>query len=69
MTTQETSGKIKKIKGRAKEAAGIITGNKDLEKKGSHQRTEGKVEEGLGKARRKISDAIEAVADSVRKSD
>ena len=68
MSTQESRGKGKKIKGRAKQAAGIVTGNKDLEKEGSHQRTEGELEEGIGKARRNISEAIKGVAASIRES-
>lgn len=68
MSTQESRGKGKKIKGRAKQAVGIVTGNEDLEKEGSRQRTEGELEEGIGKARRNLSEAIEGVADSVRES-
>lgn len=67
MGHQEASGKIKKLKGRAKEAVGIVTGDKALERKGSHERAEGAVEEGVGKARRKIGDAVADVAKAIRK--
>lgn len=67
MANQEVSGKVKKLKGRAQEAVGIVTGDEALERKGSRQRAEGAVEEGVGKARRKVGDAVAAVAKAIRK--
>lgn len=67
MPKQETGGKVTKLKGRAKEAAGIVTGNRELEKEGSRQRTKGAVQESVGKARRKVSETLEGVADSIQK--
>jgi uncharacterized protein YjbJ (UPF0337 family) len=66
MTNQETHGKVKKLKGRAKEAAGIVSGNKELERAGSRLRAEGEAQESLSKARRRVSGAIEAIADAVK---
>lgn len=65
--SQETHGKAEKLKGRAKEAAGIVTGNKELEKEGSRQRTHGTVQEGLGKVRREVGEALESIAESIKK--
>lgn len=67
MPKQETRGKVTKLKGRAKEAAGIVTGNRELEKEGSRQRTQGAVQESVGKARRKVAETLEGVADSIQK--
>ncbi len=59
MQKQEARGKVKKLQGRVKEAAGIITGNPKLEREGSRQRTEGAVQESVGKARRKVGELVE----------
>ena len=67
MRTQETRGKVKQIRGRAKEAVGKITGDESLERKGSLERVEGAIEEGVGKARRKFGEAVEDVAKAIRK--
>ncbi len=67
MKNQETSGKLKKVKGRVKEAVGIITGDTKLEREGSRQRAEGAVQESFGKARRKTGDFIAGVAEKIKK--
>jgi len=67
MRTQEERGTMNKLKGRAKEALGIITGNKALEQKGAKQRTQGAVQETVGKARRKVSDLVGGVAKTIKK--
>lgn len=66
MSDQETHGKVENIKGRVKEAAGIVTGDKALEKEGSQQRVEGTVEHNVGKARRKVGEFVEGVAESIK---
>ena len=67
MSQDETRGKIENVKGRVKEAAGIITGNHDLEKEGSQQRASGKIQESVGEARRKVGEFVEDVADAIKK--
>ncbi|HEX9736808.1 MAG TPA: CsbD family protein [Thermoanaerobaculia bacterium] len=67
MGQQETKGKVKKLKGRAKEAVGIVTGDRALEREGSRLRTEGTVQEGLGKARRKVGELVDDVAEAIKK--
>jgi uncharacterized protein YjbJ (UPF0337 family) len=64
---QEVSGNVKKTKGKVKEAVGILTGDKKMEQEGSVQRVEGAVEEGLGKARRKVGEALTNLGNSIRK--
>jgi uncharacterized protein YjbJ (UPF0337 family) len=64
--TQEMDGKVKKVTGQVKEAAGILTGNEKLEKKGAAERAEGAVEESLGKARRKVGELVESVAKAIQ---
>jgi uncharacterized protein YjbJ (UPF0337 family) len=67
MRTQETRGKVKQIRGRAKEAVGKVTGDGKLERKGSLERVEGVLEESVGKARRKIGEVLEDVAGAIEK--
>jgi len=67
MGHQEARGKGDKLKGRVKEATGIITGDAELERKGSRQRTKGAVEETLGKARRKVGEFVAGAAKAIKK--
>jgi uncharacterized protein YjbJ (UPF0337 family) len=63
----EVDGRFENIKGRIKEAAGTLTGNENLEKEGSDQRAGGSVQEGLGRARRKLGEAIEDFGEDLKK--
>ena len=67
MNKQETHGKVNELKGRMKEAAGIITADRELEQKGSQQRAGGEIQESLGKARRKVGEVVGDVAKSIKK--
>ena len=66
MNQDETHGKVENLKGRAKEAAGVLTGNRALEQEGADQRADGAIQEGVGKARRKVGDFIEDVGKSLK---
>jgi len=57
----EVKGKGKQIKGAVKEKLGKLTGNRDLEHSGTADRVEGDVQEGFGKTKRKIGEAVEKV--------
>lgn len=67
MRQQETQGKVTKLKGRVKEAAGIVTDDGALEREGARERAAGAVQEGLGKARRKVGDFVGGVAKAIKK--
>jgi len=67
MTRQETRGKVKRLQGRVKEAAGIMAGDRKLEREGARQRAAGAVDESLGKARRKVGDLVDGVAKAIKK--
>jgi uncharacterized protein YjbJ (UPF0337 family) len=67
MRQQEVGGKVKKTKGKMKEAVGILSGNKKMEREGSLQRAEGAVEEGFGKARRKVAEVLTNLGNAVKK--
>ena len=49
---------LDEIKGKAKEAAGDLTDNEDLEREGKVDQGKGKVKEGVDKVGDKIKDAV-----------
>ncbi len=63
----ELEGKLDQAKGATKETVGRTMKDRNLEEEGHSDRTRGKVQEGFGKARRKVGEAIEDVGESVRK--
>jgi uncharacterized protein YjbJ (UPF0337 family) len=54
--SDEIKGKVDNLKGRAKQAAGSISGDKGLEAEGAAQRIKGAVQEKVGEAKRKLRD-------------
>lgn len=67
MAQEETRGKLNELQGRMKQAAGSITGNRELEQAGSRQRTAGAVQQSVGKARRKVGELVAEVANTIKK--
>ena len=65
MSKQEIRGKVKKTKGKVKEAVGILSGDKKMEQAGSLQRAEGVIEEGLGAARRKVGEVLTSLGKAI----
>jgi uncharacterized protein YjbJ (UPF0337 family) len=55
----EIKGKGKQVKGAVKEELGKLTGNRELEDSGTADRFEGDVQEGFGKTKRKVGEAVE----------
>lgn len=53
------------VKGRAKQAAGIVTGNKDLERAGKADRVAGVVKETAGVVKEKVDGARDWIAEKV----
>jgi uncharacterized protein YjbJ (UPF0337 family) len=66
MNKDEREGKATNLKGPVKEAAGIVSGNEELEKEGADERAKGAVQEGLGRARRKVGEALEDLGRDVK---
>jgi uncharacterized protein YjbJ (UPF0337 family) len=60
------SAKTQQWKGRIKQAAGSLTGNKKLEREGRADRRAGEAEEQLTRARGKIGEVIDKAADAVK---
>jgi uncharacterized protein YjbJ (UPF0337 family) len=56
------SGKADELKGRAKEAAGTLTGDKKLKR-------EGQLDQAAGKVKQKVEDTVDKVKDLLRGKD
>ncbi len=66
MNRDEMEGKGDQVKGRAKQAWGDITNDERLHDEGVADEASGNVQEGFGKTRRKVGEAIDDVADKIK---
>jgi len=66
MNRDEMEGKGDQVKGRAKQAWGDITNDERMHDEGVADEASGNVQEGFGKARRKVGEAIDDVADKIK---
>ena len=67
MNKDEVSGKTDQVKGRAKQAWGDVTNNERIHDEGVADEVAGKVEEGFGKGRRKVGEAVKDLGDQIKK--
>ncbi len=61
----EIRGKLDEAAGTVKEKIGRASGDVNLENEGADQRFGGKVESGVGKARRKLSEGLDDLGDKL----
>ena len=61
------AGETDQMKGKAKEAVGDLTGNKDLKSEGKADRQAGEVKEKVGKVEEKVDEGIYKVKDVLHK--
>ena len=61
-------GQIDKVRGRLKEAAGVLTGNKDLKRRGKVEQATGKAKDVVEDIREKADHAVDTVRDRAEKS-
>jgi len=66
MNKDELNGKIDRLKGNIKEEVGEATNDQDLRDEGIADQASGNVQEGFGKARRKVGDALHDVAHKIK---
>lgn len=59
MNKDQVEGAIEQGKGKLKEAAGDLTGNKNLEAAGELDQAKGKIQKGYGDAKEELKDAID----------
>lgn len=67
MNRDELNGKTDQIKGKVKQATGDLTDDEQLHDEGVADEASGKVQEGFGRGRRKLGDALEDIADKVKR--
>jgi uncharacterized protein YjbJ (UPF0337 family) len=66
MNKDEFNGKVDRLKGKIKEEVGNATDDQELHDEGVADQAAGRVEEGFGKARRKVGDALHEVAHKIK---
>jgi len=66
MNKDELDGKVDRLKGEIKQGVGKLTDDQALHDEGVADEAAGRVEEGFGKARRKVGDAIHDVAHKIK---
>jgi uncharacterized protein YjbJ (UPF0337 family) len=67
MNRDELEGKKDQLKGKVKQAAGDLTDDDQLHDEGVADEAAGDVQEGFGRARRKVGKAIEDLGDSIKR--
>lgn len=63
----EIEGKFDQAKGAIKEKWGQVTDDPEVESEGRAERAGGKVQEGVGTARRKVGEVIEDIGEKIKK--
>jgi uncharacterized protein YjbJ (UPF0337 family) len=63
----ELDGKSDQVKGKAKQAWADLTDNEQLHDEGVADEASGEVQEGLGRARRKVGEAIEDIGEDLKR--
>ncbi len=67
MNRDELEGKTDQVKGKAKQAWADVTDNERLHDEGVADEAGGEVQEGMGRARRKVGEAIEDIGENLKK--
>jgi uncharacterized protein YjbJ (UPF0337 family) len=67
MNRDELNGKAEQLKGKVKQAAGDLTDNERLHDEGVADEAAGEVQEGFGRGRRKVGEAIEDIGENLKR--
>jgi uncharacterized protein YjbJ (UPF0337 family) len=67
MNRDEFQGKNDQLKGKIKQAAGDLTDDERLHDEGVADEAAGKVQEGFGRGRRKVGEALEDLGDKMKR--
>jgi uncharacterized protein YjbJ (UPF0337 family) len=67
MNRDELEGKKDQIKGKVKQGVGDVTDNERLHDEGVADEAEGNVQEGFGRARRKVGETINDIGDKIKR--
>jgi uncharacterized protein YjbJ (UPF0337 family) len=67
MNSDELKGKADQLKGKVKQGVGHLTDDERLHDEGAVDEAAGNIQEGYGKARRKVGEALDDIADDIKK--
>jgi uncharacterized protein YjbJ (UPF0337 family) len=67
MNKDELDGKAEKLKGKIKQATGDLTDNERLHDEGVADEAAGEVQEGFGRGRRKVGEAVEDLGERLKR--
>jgi uncharacterized protein YjbJ (UPF0337 family) len=67
MNRDELDGKAEQLKGKVKQATGDLTDDEQLHDEGVADEAAGKVQEGFGRGRRKLGEAIEDIGEKMKR--
>lgn len=67
MNRDELDGKKEQLKGKVKQAAGDLTDDERLHDEGVADEAAGNVQEGFGRGKRKLGEAIEDLGDKIKR--
>jgi uncharacterized protein YjbJ (UPF0337 family) len=67
MNRDEIDGKAEQLKGKVKKVTGELTNDPNLHDEGVADEAAGEVQEGFGRARRKVGEAIEDIGDDIKR--
>lgn len=67
MNRDEIEGKTEQVKGKIKQATGDLTDDEQLHDEGVADEAAGTVQEGFGRGKRKLGDAIEDIGEKLKR--
>jgi len=67
MNKDELDGKAEKLKGKVKQATGDLIDNERLHEEGVADEAAGEVQEGFGRGRRKVGEAVEDLGERLKR--
>jgi uncharacterized protein YjbJ (UPF0337 family) len=67
MNRDELEGKGEQLKGKVKQAAGDLTDDEQLHDEGVADEAAGNVQEGFGKGKRKLGEAVEELGNKLKR--
>ena len=67
MNRDELDGKVDQLKGKVKQATAHLTDDEKLHDEGVADEAAGKVEEGFGRGRRKVGEALNDLGDKIKR--
>jgi uncharacterized protein YjbJ (UPF0337 family) len=67
MNRDEVKGKTEQLKGKVKKAAGDLSGDERLHDEGVADEAAGSVQEGFGRGRRKVGEAIQDLGKKLKR--